>query len=430
MRSLPDSSPAPRGRISAASTNVLARAESLMLKVEARDAASHAKRHNNVQQTLSALEREMGRQVGNVSAKFGVPRLHAALTTRTASPAPPRFSFAAQPLPPRKSVLVPRSARIDADIRRIRRKSQAKRLEAMKLRLAQEGRVREESGSAAAKCSAAGARAGRRPPAGRASRLVPRKPQPTIKRRIYRRNSYDMRVQRVKASVTAPAAARTGSESAPAADTPLSTATEVGGIVRRASVLSAQRLGTLQEETLCADSGRRGSGSARRASVLSARGLETAPAMRASPAALPAPATLDVDARSAAEAQEEQWDEFVDEDSGHAYAVSRLTGASYWLEGDAEYATDACGDGTYGDATYSGELYGGAQYGGGDAQASSDIAAAAASLASPPPLPSRPSASSAAGRRGSTLISGLLCIDEELTPAVRRSVTAAGRFCL
>ena len=414
-----------------------------MLMVEARDAASHAKRHNNLQQTLSALEREMGRQVGNVTAKFGVPRLHAALTTRTAShAAPARFSFAAQPLPPRKSVLVPRSARTDADRRRIRRKSQAERLEAMKQRLAQEGRVAQESGSATAERSAAGARGGRRHPVDRASRrLVPRKPKPTITHRRYRSMSYEMRVARVKASVTVPAAARVGGGSAHAADAVLSAAADVG------------------------------SSSARRASVLSAHRLEAVAATNATPAATPAPPTSDVDAGGAPEAQEEQWDTFVDEETGYEYAVSRLTGESVWLEADAEYGGAGYGGG--GDAEVRSDIAAAAAphrslpsatsavgrrgstfvssllsidegralaahhrpaADSSTGPASSDIAAAAASLMSRPPLPPLPSlpslplATSSAGRRDSTLISGLLSIDEQLTPDVRSSVAASGSF--
>ena len=158
------STPALPRRPTAQSNDVLARAEALMKMVEARDAASTARKGHQRNRTLYALG-QVGKQIDHqIAALHHAPLPESTIVLMDEMPAHraalvPRRDRADRRQRPRSdsekqrmekmkkrlgkksgvrrsnTTLVPRSARVDADSRRHRRRSELDRIEAMKQRV-------------------------------------------------------------------------------------------------------------------------------------------------------------------------------------------------------------------------------------------------------------------------------------------------------
>ena len=407
-------------RPSARPNDVLKRAETLMLMIEERDA--EAKRKKKELQKARGVEHYM-----HAMSNLVGQQLHIAPRGEHRAPLPPVSLIAPAPRP---SVLVPRSARTDAERRMRRRASEDQRVGAMRLRMAQllpEPRLSKAAPmslkskrSSATEQRLGDVRPPKRPSAtGRSAtgrrRLVARKPHPTIRQHSARTRSYKERLARVTASVRLPpshAAASVGSAAMPTRKT------SVGEIVRRASVLSAQRLnlqGMLPPPPSYKDSPPPyddDDDDDDDASSSSGGVLEPLLEEGTSGGDLNPWGGADAAAGSGAtparaEGEEEGgWEEYFDETNQAWYALHAATGRSYWVDEEDDGEEEAE------DASYSSEEE---EEEGGDRLA---------------PLHRQASMSSA--RRGSTFVSHLLSIDDDLSAnsTTRRSVRLSGRFQL
>ena len=406
-------------RPSARPNDVLKRAETLMLMIEERDA--EAKRKKKELQKARGVEHYM-----HAMSNLVGQQLHKAPRGEHRAPLPPVSLIAPAPRP---SVLVPRSARTDAERRMRRRASEDQRVGAMRLRMAQ---LLPELSKAAPmslkskRSSATEQRLGdvrppKRPSAtGRSAtgrrRLVARKPHPTIRQHPARTRSYKERLARVTASVQLPpshAAASVGSAAMPTRKT------SVGEIVRRASVLSAQRLnlqGMLPPPPSYKDSPPPYDDDDDDDDASSSSGGVLEPLLEegTSGGDLNPWGGADAAAGSGAtpaRAEEGGWEEYFDETNQAWYALHAATGRSYWVDEEDDGEEEEEEE----DASYSSEEEEEEEEEGGDRLA---------------PLHRQASMSSA--RRGSTFVSHLLSIDDDLSAnsTTRRSVRLSGRFQL
>tara|TARA_B110000208_G_scaffold53886_1_gene70705 strand:+ start:486 stop:1658 length:1173 start_codon:yes stop_codon:yes gene_type:complete len=390
-----------------------------MLMIEERDA--EAKRKKKELQKARGVEHYM-----HAMSNLVGQQLHIAPRGEHRAPLPPVSLIAPAPRP---SVLVPRSARTDAERRMRRRASEDQRVGAMRLRMAQllpEPRLSKAAPmslkskrSSATEQRLGDVRPPKRPSAtGRSAtgrrRLVARKPHPTIRQHSARTRSYKERLARVTASVRLPpshAAASVGSAAMPARKT------SVGEIVRRASVLSAQRLnlqGMLPPPPSYKDSPPPYNDDDDDDDASSSSGGVLEPLLEegTSGGDLNPWGGADAAAGSGAtparaEGEEEGgWEEYFDETNQAWYALHAATGRSYWVDEEDDGEEEAE------DASYSSEEE---EEEGGDRLA---------------PLHRQASMSSA--RRGSTFVSHLLSIDDDLSAnsTTRRSVRLSGRFQL